>query len=90
MRVSFNTGDLVVMTDDAIENYGDEYVDTVFIIEHVATKYMPSEEFFRRNMPDGYHPGFDEASTDALYDLNYAEGGAFGSSLYDWELRHVN
>ena len=70
------------MTDDALENYGERYRGKVFIVEHVSTKYMPASEFFSRGKPTGYHPGFDDSSESALYDL---EG--FNSSLYDWELR---
>lgn len=87
MRQSFDKGDLVMITRDALENYGPEYAGRVFVIEHVATKYMPASEFFNKGMPDGYHPGFDKAAGEALYDLIYAgTGGELGFSLYDWEL----
>ena len=77
----FRVGSLVVMSDDALENYGQQHRGKVFKVESVSTKYMPSGEFFAKGKPAGYHPGFDPEAGCALYDL---EG--FGSSLYDWEL----
>jgi hypothetical protein len=81
MRCRFGMGSRVRMTLEALENYGYEHSGRVFVVEHVATRYMPTKRFFRLGMPSGCHLGFDEASGSVLYDL---EG--FESSLYDWEL----
>ena len=80
MRRRFKVGSKVCMTEDALENYGQKYRDKIFIVEHVATKYMPVKDFYALGKPVGYHPGFDDGGA-ALYDL---EG--FDNSLYDWEL----
>ena len=77
----FRVGSRVVMSEDALANYGRQYEGRVFRVSHVATKYMPAEEFFARGRPSGYHPGFNEGSGDALYDLD-----GLNSSLYGWEL----
>jgi hypothetical protein len=75
-------GAVIKLSNEAIENYGEEYKGKEFVVEHVATKYMPATEFFRRNSPDGYHPGYDEsANGKPLYDLVGLE-----FSLYYWEV----
>lgn len=84
VRQRFRTGDRVVLGDDALENYGREHEGKVFVVEHASTKYMPATRFFAEGKPAGYHPGFDDASGSALYDLK-----GFGSSLYDWELERA-
>jgi len=78
-------GDKCEMTKDAIDNYGIEYLGVIFTVEAVATKYMPAKDFFSKGMPEGFHPGYDEAAGgDPLYDL---EGLDF--SLYDWEVIEI-
>ncbi len=80
MQQRFRKGSRVLMGADALENYGEQYLGRVFVVEHVSTKYMPAAEFFAKGKPAGYHPGFDDSGC-ALYDLK-----GFGGSLYDWEL----
>ena len=76
-------GDKVLMTDDAIENYGEEYRDKEFTICAISWRYMPAKEFYDKNMPHGYHPGYDEGVGDSeLYDFEELE-----FSLYDWEIQ---
>lgn len=77
----FRVGSRVVMSDDALDNYGEEYRDRVFRVASVSTKYMPSARFFSEGKPAGYHPGFDEAAGSALYDFD-----DLNFSLYDREL----
>ena len=77
----FTAGSKVTMTPEAIENYGEEWDGVMLTVTAVSTKYMPAREFYRRGMPDGYHPGFDGEEGDALYDFD-----EFNCSLYDWEL----
>jgi hypothetical protein len=74
----FKKGDTVVMSSDALDNYGSEYKDVLLVITHVAT----SKED---------HPGYDSSMKGmGLYDLNNKKTGkALGMSLYDWELRRA-
>jgi hypothetical protein len=70
----FLVDDYVVMSDDAISNYGDQWRDVVLVITHVATSHDD-------------HPGFDPSSGSALYDFIVDNTGKHGAmSLYDWEL----
>ena len=83
----FKIGDVVEMTRDAIENYGEKWAGVPLVVTHVATKYMPTKEFYARGMPQGYHPGFDESCGDeGLYDLSVVDGEELSFSLYGWEL----
>ena len=84
--MSYKIGQKVRMTDEALDNYGEEYRDKVFVVTHVSTKYMPASQFYAGGRPPGYHPGYDEAAAGKpLYDLEL-DGEPFGSSLYWWEL----
>jgi len=81
----FPKGSRVKMTDDALENYGEEYRDRAFTITHISTKYMPASEFFAKGQPAGYHPGYDESvAPQALYDFEELQ-----FSLYQWEVRQA-
>ncbi len=84
----YRIGQKVMMTENAIENYGEKYRDVIFVITHRATKYMPAKQFYAENMPSGYHPGYDEGvGNQALYDLKlYDSDIDFNNSLYSWEL----
>lgn len=81
----------VKMNEVALENYGEQYRDVIFEVTHIATKYMPAKEFFEKNRPNGYHPGYDESMNGSrLYDLKRVDTGEnLGFSLYNWELKHV-
>ena len=80
-------GDVVEMTSDALDNYGDEWAGVLLRITHVAIKYMPAAKFFAMGKPEGYHPGFDESCGDeGLYDLEALDGNPLSFSLYGWEL----
>lgn len=51
-------GDTFKMTEEALDNYGEEYRDKIFTVSHVAT----SKED---------HPGYDEAADGMkLYDAD--------------------
>lgn len=80
-----------IMTNDAIDNYGQEWRGVVLTPIHRATKYMPADEFYRKGMPEGYHPGYDESMKGiALYDLKREDTGEeLNFSLYSWELRQA-
>jgi len=70
----FKVGSRVVMSPDALENYGERWQGIVFKITHVATGRAD-------------HPGFDPGAGSALYDLAIdLTGEPFNNSLYDWEL----
>ena len=67
-------GSKVIMTENAVENYGEKYRDVVFVITHVS-----------RSEQD--HPGYDSCVGENLYDLKFAESNIeFGSSLYEYEV----
>lgn len=81
-------GDRVVMSDDALDNYGEQWRDIPLEITSKATAYMSAKEFFAQGKPEGFHPGYDESSGGALFDLrNTQTGEDLGMSLYEWELR---
>jgi len=81
-RTKHSKGDKVTMTEDALENYGEQYRGKSFTITHVSTKYMPAKEFYDKGNPEGFHPGYDEGVTgQGLYDLK-----GLNFSLYDWEV----
>lgn len=53
---NYKVGDKVMLTSDALENYGSKYKDKVFKVEIVSTSTDD-------------HPGFDDGMGEALYDL---------------------
>lgn len=79
-------GQIVYLTDIAIENYGEEWDGKPLIIERVATRYMPAKQFYAQGMPEGFHPGYDEGVGGNLYDLITEDGEDFPVSVYDWEI----
>lgn len=68
----------VVMTNEAIENYGEQWRDVVLVITHVVHSKAD-------------HPGYDEGvSPQGLYDLKREDNDEeLNMSLYDWELKKV-
>jgi hypothetical protein len=87
LTVAFKVGDVVEMTADALENYGEEWAGVPLRVTHVATKYMPAAEFYAKRSPEGYHPGFAEGvGNGALYDLETLSGESLNFSLYGWEV----
>jgi len=82
-KTAYRVGQTVYMTEDAIENYGEEFRNKPLVITHVATKYMPAKDFFAQGRPKGFHPGYDEEMDGmklyAFEDLNY--------SLYEYEVQ---
>ena len=80
-----------IMSNSAVENYGEEYRGVRLEVVHTATRYMPAKEFYRKGMPNGYHPGYDESANNGpLYDLRELETGKdLEFSLYSWELKKV-
>ena len=83
--MKFKTGQKVKMSEDALENYGEKYRDLPLTITHSAHSYMPADEFFAKNRPVDYHPGYDDGvKGQGLYDFDSLE-----FSLYDWELIRI-
>ena len=70
--------DRVKMSEDALENYGEEFKDVIFIISLVS-----------HSVED--HPGYDtDMSPMGLYDLKIEDTGEdFSNSLYFYELLFV-
>ena len=79
----------VFMTNDAINNYGEQWRGVALVITHSANKYMPAKEFFANGKPDGYHPGYDDSiKGEKLYDLKRADTSeALNMSLYAYEVQ---
>ena len=75
MTKHYRLGNKVRMTEEALENYGEQYSEVTFEIIKVS-----------KSTKD--HPGFDDSVyPDWLYDLkNLDNGEYFPGSLYDYEL----
>lgn len=80
--MSYRVGKQLVMTEEALENYGEQYRDVPLTVSHVAYGYMPAEEFYRLGKPEGYHPGYDGVGNGPLYDFEELQ-----FSLYSWEVK---
>lgn len=79
---------IVTMSEDAIENYGEQWRGVALEVTHIAGAYMPAKEFFALGEPQGYHPGFDSAAGCPLYDLRVVETGEeLPFSLYSFEVQ---
>ena len=72
------------LTEDAIENYGEQYRGETFTVLQWFDHYCPAKEM---HLPENLHghPGYeDDGSERILYDakeLNF--------SVYDWEIERV-
>lgn len=87
MTMRNKVGDTVTMTRDAIDNYGDQWTDIALRITRKATQYMPAKEFYAKGKPEGFHPGYDGAAGDPLFDLEVVKTGQpLSFSLYQWEI----
>lgn len=89
--MGFRIGQTVVMSEAAIENYGEQWRDVKLTVDHCATKYMPAKDFYAQGKPKGYHPGYDTGlSPMGLYDLTIkATGEPLNFSLYTYELESI-
>ena len=73
-KARFKEGDTVMMTADALANYGHIYEGVSFLVTHKATSVKE-------------HPGYDSGCGGGLYDLERIDNqDALNFSLYDWEL----
>jgi len=83
----FRVGDVVEMTVDALENYGEKWAGIPLKVTRVSTAYMPAVQFFANGKPEGFHPGYDECvKGEGLNDLEQLSGTPLTFSLYDYEL----
>ena len=80
-----------LMTENALDNYGSKYFGVILEVTHKATKYMPAKEFYAKNRPQGYHPGYDLGlSPMPLYDLKRVDTDEdLPFSLYKYELEQI-
>jgi hypothetical protein len=86
--MTHKVGDIVTMTNEALDNYGEQWRGVRLKITHKATKYMPAAEFFSKGKPIGFHPGYDKSSGGPLFELQTVETGEpLGFSLYQWEVQ---
>ena len=70
----FRVGSTVRMTEDALENYGEQYRDVVLEVTVVSRS-------------EREHPGYDMGmSPMPLYDFMTEDGKDFPNSLYTYEL----
>ncbi len=69
IKAKYKIGDKVMMTADAIENYGFKYEGKTFKVSHVAVN---KEQ----------HPGFDTGVNEALYDLDGLSFSLYDYELY--------
>lgn len=85
-------GRTVYMTDNALDNYGEQWRGIALVVTHAAHSYMPAQEFYAKGRPEGFHPGYDNgAKGQHLYDLKVKDTGEdLPYSLYDWELQPHN
>lgn len=86
--------DKFLLSEEAIKNYGEQYRDKIFTVTHAANQYMPAKEFYHRNQPQGYHPGYDEGLIEGLIVAGHPRPGLYDAdeltfSLYDWEVIKV-
>ena len=73
----FNVGDIVQMTEDARRDTYAEYMIPRGYHWRIRSVAINKHE----------HPGYDDATNDALYDLEHLHNVcAFDCSLYDYEL----
>jgi hypothetical protein len=76
MYLKFKIGSTFKLTESAIENYGEQYRDKVFMVHSYFTHYAKPGS----NKPYG-HPGFVEQAGSYLYETNDLK-----FALYDWEM----
>ncbi len=85
MTKRFKIGDIVRCGPAALENECYKaFWNKILTIESVSTAYMPAKEFSDSGKPRGFHPGYDDTTNSALYDLR-----GIPVSLYDWELERI-
>ena len=75
MKTLYRAGSRVTMSEDALENYGEEWRGVPLLVESAATSVKQ-------------HRGYDEGVYPcALYDLRREDTGEdLQFSMYDWEL----
>jgi len=89
--MKFCKNQIVIMSANAVENYGQLWDGINLVVCHCSNKYMSSTEFYAKGKPDGFHPGYDDSVfPQGLYDLKVeSTGDMLPFSLYDWELEAV-
>ena len=84
-------GDRFTLTNDALENYGEQWKDVVFQVTAWANRYVPSSNYFKN--PEAYphsHPEYDEGVAPMrLYDATPQNGEAWNTSVYQCEIKPV-
>jgi len=74
--MKYHKNQQVVMTEDAIENYGEEYRDIIFVVTSCTN--------------DTSCPAYDKTVYPmGLYSLKVKDSGEIFCSLYDWELKAI-
>jgi hypothetical protein len=84
-KPTYQIGDKFKLTNDALENYGEQYRDKVFTVRSWANHYVPAKEYFADPKQHAHgHPGYDDATGDCLYE---ADGMTF--AVYSWEMERA-
>ena len=76
IQKAYRIGDTFKLSNDALDNYGEQYRDKVFTVKGVYDHYNKSPW---GSDPTG-HPGFDESAGSALY------GSELNFDVYEWEM----
>jgi hypothetical protein len=81
IQANYAEGDEFRLSEDALENYGEEYRDGVFTVDAVYDHYVPSSSMGNDRTGS---PGFDESAGTALY------GSELNFDVYEWEMEPAN
>lgn len=86
-----NNGDTFKLTDDALDNYGEQWRDVVFRVTSWANKYTPANVYFANPLAYPHsHPGYDGCNGERLYDAEALDTDlVWNNSVYDWEIERI-
>lgn len=89
IKAKYKIGDTFKLSDDALDNYGEQYRDHVFRVTSVSTFYCSAKHHFAPGHPQNCagHPGFDNVGS-ALYEfenVSHADD-RLQCAIYDWEM----
>ena len=92
MTLQLNAGNIFKLTDDAIENYGEQWRDIVFTVTSWTNHYVPAKEFYANPLTHVHgHPGYDSSmGKQRLYDAVPINSDLeFNCSVYDFEIEQA-
>jgi hypothetical protein len=83
---TYRIGQRVVLTQNALDNYGELYRGVVFLVTEWYDHYVPTSRPGWENDSHG-HPGFNAGAGGVLYSIKGIKGEAAPGDVYSWELR---